>query len=246
MTDFLSRTVKVSNGTGPTVALTFPYLDEAHVFYYTQAGDDAPVPYTGTVSYVSSSLANLSPFPAAGVSIIAQRITPRADLLDRFASPSTLRSTELNFICTQLLYLIQEGLDNGLDLSQFDIASLLAGLRFTYDYSASVVGSLAFEEDEIAFHHALTAQATLPAGMTGSQWKTLTGGAPGSDDHIISLRRNGVQFGTATCAQSQLAWVFSVPADVTFAIGDVFEGRTTQNGGCSNLAASTRFLRIPS
>lgn len=244
MTAYLARTVVVSNGTGPTVQLTFPYLAEDNVFFFTQSGDDTPVAYTGTVAFNSVSVVQLTPFPAAGVQIIAQRITPRNDLLDRLSAPSTLRAGELNFIFTQLLYLIQEGLDNGLDLSQFDIAALLAGLRFTYDYSASVVGSLAFEEDEIAFHHAFTVDVTLPAGMIGSQWKVLAGGAPAGDDHIISLRRNGVQFGTATVAQAGLVVALSVAADVTFAPGDVFSAVTTQNGGLLNLAASTRFLRI--
>ena len=58
---------------------------------------------------------------------------------------------------------------------------------------------------------------TFPAGLTGSLMKAKT---TATSEAVFSLRKNGVEFGTATFAASGTAATFAATAETVFSAGD--------------------------
>ena len=63
----------------------------------------------------------------------------------------------------------------------------------------------------------------IPSGAADSKIKANFIGTSGDDDLVLSLRKNGVEFGTATIANLQSNGSFSVASATSFAIGDRVE-----------------------
>lgn len=63
---FLSRTEAVADGGTDTFAISFPYLDNAHVFVYTQSGGDPFVQYTEGFTFLSPQSVQLNTSPETG------------------------------------------------------------------------------------------------------------------------------------------------------------------------------------
>ena len=61
---------------------------------------------------------------------------------------------------------------------------------------------------------------TLPASVPGSKARANFIGTSGDDDLILSLRKNGIEFGTATFPNLDANGVFAVASVTSFAIGD--------------------------
>lgn len=240
---FLARTEVISDGTTDTVQLTFPYLQQAHVGFFLQTDPDTSsllVPYTGTVTYLSETNVQINPVPASGQKIIAKRETPRDDLLARLTSPGTIQAGEINYIATQLLYLIQEALDAGLGLEALDLTGLLTDLRYTYDF-AFFINDLLFTNDTGAAH-SFVRRVQLPANAADSQFNVIE--APTSQDHIISVRRNGVEIGTVTVASAAGNAITVATAETTFEVGDEMTLVTTQDGGMRTFNGTFRMFRL--
>ena len=76
---------------------------------------------------------------------------------------------------------------------------------------------------------ALLAQAvvvrsfTIPAGATGSQGRATFVGTSGDDDLVLSLQKNGSEFGTLTFANLDANGVFSVASSTAFVANDLLQ-----------------------
>lgn len=93
--------VRYSAGGAGTYAVTFPYIDKAHV-----AVLDNGAAYTGTVTWASDASVTLSPDIVSGHTVTIIRSTPKTPIVT--FGPGALSSSDLNLAETQELYLSQE------------------------------------------------------------------------------------------------------------------------------------------
>lgn len=238
---FLARNEIISDGVTPTVAVPFPYLEQEHVFVYLRTDPDASslqTIYTGVVSWSSPSLISLSPIPASGQQIIVKRVTPRIVLLDRLTAPGTLLPEEINYLDTQLLYIIQEALDIGLTLEATDLTGLLSDLRYTYD--VAWYGNDLFTGGDVAGAHAFVRSVLLATDGFGSEYAVVDG--PTTQDHILSVQHNDVEIGTITITKDTDV-ITPVINETIFAVGDNLTVVTTQDGGMLRMAGTFRMFR---
>lgn len=243
MTVYLSRNVYPSvDGSTTSFALSFPFLQRAHVHVYvTPPGSNTPseVFSPATWSWSSDSLITFVTAPVALSTVTIQRMTPDDALIDELQGASTLTAEELNTISLQLLFLIQEALDNGAGLG--DISGLIDALRWTYDVSLS--SSNAWGTGVRIGPVPVEWPVYLPADAVGSFAKGYDNTL--SVDHVIAIRKNGAtSCGTITVASADLSVTFDVPADVLFNPGDDVSLVTLTDGGLTNLGVTLRMRRV--
>ncbi len=241
MPTFLSRTETVSDGTTATFAIDFPFLDRSHVgVFVTGLLANYPTAYTGTVTFNSNSLVTLSPVPEANALVSIRRATPIDDLIDTLTAPSTFSADENNLIYTQLLYLIQEALDAGLDLEDEGILAILEDLRYTYDIP--LAGAFLFEDNDIIGPVPVTRPVRLLPGAPGTRAKALVNPLV---THIFDILKNNTVVGEVTVATNG-AVTIDVQNAVDFnpAANDAISLRTTTPGDLQNFGMTFRFIRL--
>lgn len=91
-----------------------------------------------------------------------------------------------------------------------------------YDIQGGALGYIA--EDAVISLTPVTRGFSFPAGLTGSVAVCLT--APDGGDAVVSLRKNGVEFGTITFADGSTDGVLASPSGETFVAGDAFDALT--------------------
>jgi hypothetical protein len=238
MTDFLARTDWAQvNASVNTYSIPFPYLAEGHVYVYTRAtGDDTSIPevYTGTVTFLDSSLVTLSPALVDETKDVQfRRITPSDDLLTRFETPGPIDKDELNNALLQLLYIVQEAYDLALSIQDdlallssivaeilaalLEIRSIASAIAYQYDIIAAVpyspvVGS---QIGPIPIVRPLTLLATAP-GSRGWALQPLTSGT-----FTLNIQKNLVTVGTIVWTATEDEPTFTVVSDVSFATTDI-------------------------
>lgn len=92
-------------------------------------------------------------------------------------------------------------------LGVYDIAFWLEGLM---------------ENNEVLYRIVSVRDFSIPVGVPGA---VAVSGVAANSETVISLRKNGVQFGTVTFEASSDTGVFTVPGTVTFTSGDTLEVR---------------------
>lgn len=240
---FLSRTETVSDGTTSTFSISFPFLDRTHVGVFVTAVDaSTPASYTGTVTFNSDSQVVLNPVPATGVLVSIRRSTPVDDLIDILTAPSTFNAPENNLIFTQLLYLIQEALDAGLDLEDEGILGILADIRFTY--SVPVAATQLFDLNETVGPIPIEVNTRLLAGLPGSVSNVAT--APATT-HVLTILKFSTSGATTSIGTITITPAGAVTVDfqnpIDFAPGEAIGWRTTTAGGLTNFGFNFRFQR---
>jgi hypothetical protein len=138
---FYSKVVYPTGGAG-TYAVTFPYIDKAHVSVL-----DNGIAYTGAVTWPTAGTISLSPDIASGRSVTIMRTTPRDTTLVSF-QPGSLSSGDLNLEDTQLLYIEQETLDGAAVTGVASVngragAVILAASDVAIGFGSQVASSLA-------------------------------------------------------------------------------------------------------
>jgi len=107
-------------------AIPFPYLDKSHLFTYVNGTDEA---HQAIFKFVTDSTIELTAPLDDGQIVTIKRITPRANRLVDYNDASILTETDLDLDSNQLLYIVQELLDetgNALD-SVNVLTSLMGG-----------------------------------------------------------------------------------------------------------------------
>lgn len=241
MTTYLSRNVYPSvDGSTADFGVSFPFLQRSHVHVYvTPPGGIAAEVFTpATWTWSSDSLIHFGTDPVALSTVEVRRQTPDDGLIDMLQGASTLTAEEMNTISLQLLYLIQEALDNGQGLG--DLSGIIDALRWTYDITIS--GTNAFGTGVRLGPSPIEWNATLPADAQGSYAKGYDNTL--SIDHVIAIRKNGAtSLGTITVDHTTLAVTFDVASDVTFVPGDDISLVTLTDGGLTNLGVTLRLQR---
>jgi len=74
-------------------------------------------------------------------------------------------------------------------------------------------------DDEIVGRHICVAAFSIPSGGTGSYSKS---DVAATAQTILTLRKNGVSFGTITYAAAGLEGTFAIASTTSFAVGDVY------------------------
>lgn len=192
----------VADGTTDTFVVPFPYLSEPHVIVTV---DGAPVVRT----FNSPQVIALATPPLDGAIVRVSRQTPIDRLLVVINSRSSIRSTELNELSLQLLYIIQESFDASLDFQ----SSLLDR---TIELSVSGV-RLASGERSAPFVVGTPMQ--LEAGLTGSRFVTFTPPEVGTEDLSFAIFRNEDEVGDFSINSSGVPTV-SFENSVVFGRGD--------------------------
>jgi hypothetical protein len=72
---------------------------------------------------------------------------------------------------------------------------------------------------ELLFRHEFTTAIGIPIDLTGSQGSS---GVAATASAVLSLKKNGTQFGTATWAAAGTEPTFAAAAITSFVVGDVF------------------------
>lgn len=147
-----SYDVAVANGSTDTFSVPFPYLKTAHV-HVKLDGIDYP---DGSVTWLSPGTIKLAAIPPAGTKVRRYRSTPAAELIATF-TVARWDNSKLNLVNTQLLYLIQEGLDRGDE--SFDIVAQI--LEYLDTIEASIQAALAASTAAVAANAAAQAALTL-------------------------------------------------------------------------------------
>lgn len=254
---FFSISSPVTDGVTSNFAVPFPYLDQSHVFVFV---DDTSVPFTFTSP---SQVEITGGAPAASSTLVIRRVTPVEDLLATIGSRSTLKSSELNRVNLQLLYVVQESFDAALALN--DIAAQIAGDAATVAANAATVATslatilniasgIAYQYDAIfsipytpvnnerVAVFPIVRSVTLPAGAVGSEVELYN--AASSNDVIFSIRKNNVEVGTLTFANGSTTGVWAIAADVDFASGDDLSFVCTQaDASFSNVGVTLKLQR---
>ncbi len=103
---------------------------------------------------------------------------------------------------------------DGTDIRQLGISGGAYDVGF---YIANVT-------DEALLGQAVAVRAfTIPASATGSQGRARNVGTSGDDDLVLSLQKNGSEFGTLTFANLDANGVFSVASAASFAANDLLQ-----------------------
>lgn len=191
----------VADGLADNFAVPFPYLAEAHVIVTV---DGAPV----TRTFTSPEVVRLDTTPLSGQIVRVRRQTPVDRLLVVINSRSSVRSTEINALALQLLYLIQEGLDASLDfqstLLDRSIELSVSGLRLAQgERSAPFVAGTPHQ---------------LEAGLPGSRFVTFTPPEP-SDPYTFAIFRNDAEIGDVEIREDGSTTI-NFPSAVVFGRGD--------------------------
>ena len=90
------------------------------------------------------------------------------------------------------------------------------GANTVYELAASVNGVMV--NNETVLVNVFTKAVTFPAGLTGSQAKALTAATAST---VLSVRKNGTQFGTITFAAAGTTGTFAAASSTAFAAGDI-------------------------
>lgn len=90
---------------------------------------------------------------------------------------------------------------------------------------------------EILFRHEFTVAASIASGLTGSQGSA---GTAATASTVLTLRKNGTSFGTATWAAAGTEPTFAAASATSFAIGDVLSitGPATPDATLANISLS--------
>lgn len=115
--------------------------------------------------------------------------------------------------------------DGGVDLSADNVQEAIDELidrtsLAVYDISFYAGGLM--ENNERVFRLVASRQFNIPVGAPGS---VASARIAANAETVISLQKNGVQFGTVTFAASDASGTFSVPGTTVFNPGDVLEIR---------------------
>jgi hypothetical protein len=242
----ITRTEAVADGLTDTFSVSFPYLDESHVFVFVKlSGNGFFEQYTQGFSFNAPNLIQLNTTPAADTVVSVRRITPCDDLLATLTAPSTLSDDEINLVNTQLLYLIQENKDASLDVIDEGVIDILSLLRFTYDIALS--GPSQFELNDVVGPVPVTENITLAVDLEGSKFAgPLTNPA---SDHVITLYSadadgsNETSHGTITVSSAGVVTV-DVPSIVLLAAGKIVYLRTTTAEGMTHFGVTLRGYRV--
>lgn len=131
-----------------------------------------------------------------------------ADALNTDAVTLVRGSTTISFPANEARMCFTDGTANGLISfavgSVFDVSVFLPGLM---------------TNAALAVRHVCGRPYTFPEDMLGSLADALA--APSDGDVILSLKKNGVEFGTATIANGDTTATF-VSDETSFVVGDVF------------------------
>lgn len=101
------------------------------------------------------------------------------------------------------------------EASALEAAAIVDALRTTYDVAFSVPFLPA--AGELVGVFTSVRDMTLPAGTLGS---FVAASAPGTQDLLLSLRKDGVEFGTATILANGTDGFLEVLVDTSFVLGD--------------------------
>lgn len=257
---FYSKDVypNVTNNTLRDFAVTFPFLSRGTVFVSVTPSGGVETAQLSGWNWLSDSEIEFDVAPVVtygtGCTVTVKRETPADNLLERLSSPSTIVAGELNFILTQLLYLVQEAIDNGQSAIAEDLLALLSALveELRWSYDVTLNGSNTFFANERIGPCPITTACYLPSTAPGSKATVSDEGKPTVDNHIVSIRKHtaGVladeEIGRLTVTKDTGAMAFSVLADVTFAAGDALSMVTVQDGGMTNFGCTLRLSRTDS
>lgn len=222
MTDYLSRTVSIADGSTDEFTLSFPYLNRSHV---KVAIDDDE--YLGGFTFLSPSTIQLADMPAADAVVTRYRQTELDELLATFQGKSAFNSAEADLITLQLLYLLQEATDLGL-------APNVIVPQFI-----SFMATENFAVGEICGPFAVPFSLELPVGAVGSVFRVPV---PPNSVHVFSIRKNDASV-VGTLSISSLGVVTpTVASSSSFAAGDGLSLVTTTDGGLVNFGATFKML----
>jgi hypothetical protein len=254
---YYSKDVYVDVGAGVVAfAVTFPFLSRTHVFVSVIPNGGVETSVLEGWSWVSDSQIVFDTAPVtlygANVDVIVKRETPADALLERFTSPSTIVSGELNFILLQLLYLIEEAIDAGQSAIAEDLLALLSALveELRWSYDVTINGANSFFNNERIGPCPITTDCYLPHDAPGSQFTVPVEGKPTVLNHIVSIRKHSAgvsvdeEIGRITVTVNTQTATVAVNVDVTFAPGDALSLVTVQDGGMLNFGATLRLSRI--
>lgn len=106
---YYARAFLDGNGTNKVFSVSFPYLDRSHV--EVRVGGSLLTPAVDFV-WLSSGVVSLTIAPPAGTgNVEIKRTTPRSTVMVDFSDGSTLTESDLDMENLQLLYIVQESLD---------------------------------------------------------------------------------------------------------------------------------------
>lgn len=242
---FLSRTESVSDGINDEYTIDYPFLARDHNFVVVTPPDtEQPELYEGTITFINNGLIRLTPNPDAGWLVSRRRRTPSEQLIDILTSPSTVNADEINLIATQLLFLIQEALDAGIDLAGEGLLNIIRDLRYTYD--VVIVATESFFVGERVGPIVITRNVTLEAGAPGTRGRTYK--PPTGGNHVLRIDKNGgvanggSEVGTVTVTPAGEVTV-DVLNGVAFAPGDDISLVTTTDQNLDEFGITFRFRR---
>lgn len=220
------------DGTTASFPVSWPFLKEAHVL----------VDVDGQVvghEFTSPSQITFTNPPPANSTVTIQRKTPSDELLAIINGRSVLKSSELNLVYTQLLYIMQEvfAVGEALEGSTIQVAAALgqiqAMLSQVEDLTAqneAIAAGIAYQYDAIVSVPFNPGTGAAIAIIPAVRSFRLPASAPGSEGHarspavttdfILDIQKNGTVVGTITFAADASSPVFSVASDVDFVAGD--------------------------
>ena len=113
---YLSRAAYKGNGSTVTFSAPFPYINKAHV---SVTVNNSAVGFT----WLNTGTVQLAAAPASGTAVVVKRVTPRNVRLVDFTDGSYLTERELDLSALQLLYILQEIIDDVADTLKYDFAT---------------------------------------------------------------------------------------------------------------------------
>lgn len=235
------------DGSTDSFSVPFPYIEQEHVIVSV---DDQAVGY----EFTSTNQITFADAPPDASQVIIQRRTPADGLIALIQGRSTLKSSELNLIYTQLLYIIQETTDiaDSVGGNTVEVAAALAQMNAILAQVETIGSAIAYQYDlvvSVPFTPAngstimlapMVRDLLIEQSATGS---LATAGVAPTTDAIISIQKNGSEVGTITFLAGQTTGTFAVPSEVTLVAGDEVSLVTTSNGQSLNNLGITLTLR---
>lgn len=200
--NFITIADFVADGLADSFAVPFPYLSEPHIIVTV---DGAPVART----FTSPQVVALSVIPQSGQIVRVRRQTPIDRLLVIINSRSSIRSTELNDVSLQLLYIIQESFDASLD---FQSTLLDRTIELSVSGTRLVLG-------ERSAPFVVGTPLQLAADLPDARFVTFNLPEVDAEPLSYAIFRNDEEIGDFTIdANGDVVVVF--PLDVVFGRGD--------------------------
>ena len=230
------------DGVADTFAIPFPYLNKDHILVRV---DNTVVGFT----FVSDGVVKTNAVPAAGSTVIVQRLTPVDAVPVDFSNRGRLTERSLDLVVKFYLYVAQESreasslvvLSEQAELQRrvTQLESRLNQIR--YDVGV-YVRDTPFNGTEI-LRVKVGQDVFLPVGLVESAYSCKYG--PVGREAVLTLLKNDVAIGTVTFADGSTTPVVSFPTAVVFTPSDVFSVSSTypsNSEGFFGVAALTRFF----